>query len=70
MTSVVGSQASAADAPEQRAGTSPLLQRIHREVGLAAVSTELRISTLGLPVELRSAIDRGATLLKAQTLAA
>jgi hypothetical protein len=70
MISVIGSGAPAAAAPQRRAGTSPLLQRIHREVGLAAVSTELRISTLGLPVELRSAIDRGATLLRAQTLAA
>ncbi len=70
MISVIGSGAPVAEAPERRVETSRLLQRIYRDVGLAVVSSELRISTLGLPVELRSAIDRGAALLKAHTLAA
>jgi hypothetical protein len=70
MVSVIGSGASVTEAPERRVETSRLLRRIYRDVGLAAVSMEPRLSTLGLPVELRSAIDRGAALLKARNFAA
>jgi len=48
---------------EQRAGRSPLLSRLYRDVGLAAVAAELDLQANGLEPEIAEAVERGAPLL-------
>ena len=74
MSSVNEGRAPAAEAPEalapsaieKNAGSSRLLMRLYRDIGLAAVATELQINARVLPTELAAAIDRGAPLLKSK----
>jgi len=67
MISVIGSGAPVAEAPERRVETSRLLQRIYRDVGLAAVASELQLSIRALAPDIQAAIERGAPLLKAKS---
>jgi hypothetical protein len=48
---------------EQRAGQSKLLSRLYRDVGLAAVATELNLQVSALEPEIAAAVERGAPLL-------
>lgn len=48
----------------QRAGSSRLLSRLYRDVGLAAVAAELQLPTRGMDYETAAAIERGAALLR------
>jgi hypothetical protein len=48
---------------ETSAGRSPLLSRMYREVGLAAVAIELDLLEEDLGEELEDAIERGARCL-------
>ena len=50
---------------EQRAGASRLLSRLYRDVGLAAVASELKLSARFMDRETAAAVERGAALLKA-----
>jgi hypothetical protein len=50
---------------EQRAGASRLLSRLYRDVGLAAVASELKLSARFMDRETAAAIDRGDALLRA-----
>ena len=50
----------------QRAGSSRLLSRLYRDVGLAAVAAELQLPARGMDFETASAIERGAALLRAR----
>ena len=52
---------------ERRAGDSPLLSRLYREVGLAAVAAEFHLQTSALEPEAAEAVERGAMLLSART---
>jgi hypothetical protein len=49
---------------EQSAGSSRLLSRLYRDVGLAAVAAELRLPARAMDLETAFAIERGAALLK------
>ena len=51
---------------EQRAGSSRLLSRLYRDVGLAAIAEELRLSARSMDIETANAIERGAALLRAR----
>jgi hypothetical protein len=50
----------------QRAGSSRLLSRLYRDVGMAAVAAELQLPTRSMDFETASAIERGAALLRAR----
>jgi hypothetical protein len=54
------------NAIEQRAGASRLLSRLYRDVGMAAVATELRLPVRTMDRETAAAIERGVALLVAQ----
>ncbi len=51
---------------EQRAGQSRLLARLYRDIGLAAVATELGLSPDALPPDVGAAVARGASELAAR----
>ncbi len=50
----------------QRAGSSRLLSRLYRDVGLAAVAAELQLPVRGMDFDTASAVERGAALLRAR----
>ncbi|GEM_PF-3808209 len=50
----------------QRAGSSRLLSRLYRDVGLAAVAAELQLPARAMDFETAAAIERGAALLRAR----
>lgn len=51
---------------EKPAGTSRLLARLYRDVGLAAVAEELKLAARAMDSETAAAIERGSAVLKAQ----
>jgi hypothetical protein len=50
----------------QRAGSSRLLSRLYRDVGLAAVAAELQLPARAMDFDTAAAIERGAALLRAR----
>jgi hypothetical protein len=50
----------------QRAGSSRLLSRLYRDVGLAAIAAELQLPVRAMDHETAAAVERGAALLRAR----
>ena len=50
---------------QQRAGSSPLLSRLYRDVGLAAVAAELDVRSDAMELDVAEAIERGVRQLAA-----
>jgi hypothetical protein len=63
---VLGQSSFEPSAIAQRAGSSRLLSRLYRDVGLAAVAAELQLPARAMDFETASAIERGAALLRAR----
>ena len=66
MSSVPAELSASPSAIEKPAGTSRLLSRLYRDVGLAAVAEELKLAPRAMDPETAAAIERGSAVLKAQ----